>query len=238
MTTKNKSVSIHPSTFVDPSIADLTAGDVVRLYLPQESKRKRNAENYGESDVAISFRSVPEGLLEALEDVHSSSSFHKSIITKCLSHHIMAWYQSMPQVTLLSYLYKTVQLRSDGFPDVVRRMKRDDYEFVHPITYEHNTGTVRTVAFVLGYLEDVSAVLGVPVFKLFLSGLCWSISTNVEGWSKDNISKFLLPEARNIQVYLDERLLALDYANKLVKLRRGDIDVVEYVKNLGGQKWE
>jgi len=36
-------------------------------------------------------------------------------------------------------------------------------------------------------------------------------------------------------VYLGERLLVLDYADKLVRLRQGDADVLEYVKGLGGR---
>ena len=237
-TPDNKLVSLQPSSFTDPSIVDLTSGEIIRMYLSEETKRKRNADNHNDSDVAISFRTVPEGLLESLDDIHHSTGFSRSVVTKCLSHHVMAWYQSMPKVTLLTGLYKNVQLRSDGFPDVVRKMKRDDYEFVHPRAYTTSVGVLRTIAFVTGYLDDIGAILGLRPYKLLLSGFCWSLSTNTEGWSQGTISKFLSPEADSIQVYLGERLLALDYANKLLKLRRGDKQVMEYVRNLSSQGWE
>ena len=236
--TNSKAVSIHPSTFADPSIVDLTAGDVVRMYLSQETKRKRDSDNPNELDVAVSFRSVPEGLLESLDDIHNSTGFSQSIVTRCLSHHVMAWYQSMPQIALLTHLYKTVCLRSDGFPDVVRKMKRDDYEFAHPRTFVTSVRVLRTVSFVMGYLGEIGAVLGILPSKLLLSGLCWSLSTNVEGWSSATITKFLSPEADNLQVYLGERVLVLDHANKLLKLRRGDKQVMEYVRSLRSQEWE
>lgn len=238
VTTNNKPVSIHPSTFADPSIVDLTSGEVVRMLLTQESKRKREGDNHSELDVPVSFRSVPEGLLEALSSIHNTTGFSQSLITRCLSHHVMAWYQSMPQVTLLTHLYKTVELRSDGFPDIVRKMARDDYEFNHPRTFVTSVRILRSVEFVMGYLGEIGAVLGIQPPKLLLSGLCWSLTTNVEGWSQDTISKFLSPEANNIQVYLGERILALDYVNKLLKLRGGDKQVAEYVRNLSSQGWE
>ena len=228
-------VSIHPSSFTEPSINELTAGDVIKMYQVQESKRKRGDENYEQSDVPIPFRSVPDGLLETLDEVVNTIGLRKPVITRCLSHHAMAWYQSLPQVSLLSQLYKTVHTRSDGFPDIIRRVQRDDYEFLHARPAGGSVGVLRTVSFILGYFSDLSAMLGIPTYKLFLSGLCWSLATNTEGWAANTVSKFLRPESQNMLVYLGERLLVLDYADKLVRLRQGDADVLEYVKGLGGR---
>jgi hypothetical protein len=230
-------VSIRPDSFTEPSISELTAGDVIRMYHTQESKRKRNDDEYGQSDVPISFRSVPEGLLEVLDEISSSIGVRKSIVTKCLSHHAMSWYQSLPQVALLSRIYKSLHTRSDGFPDITRKVKRDDYEFVHPRSTGTNIGVLRTVAFVLGYFGDIGNVLGIPAYKMFLTGLCWSVSTNTEGWSKNAVTKFLVPEGENIQAYLSERLLVLDYADKTVRLRQGDKQVIDYVKDMGNREW-
>ena len=235
-------VSIHPSSFVEPSITELTAGDVIRLYHKQESKRRRNDDEYGQSDVPISFRSVPEGLLEVLDEVSSSIGVRKSVITKCLSHHAMSWYQSLPQVSLLSTIYKSLHTRSDGFPDIIRKVKRDDYEFLHPRSAGPRSagasaGILRTVAFVLGYFGDIGDVLGIPAYKMFLTGLCWSVSTNTEGWSAEAVTKFLTPESENIRAYLGERLLILDYADKMVGLRQGDQRVVDYLKDMENRQW-
>lgn len=237
-TTKSKTVPLNPSSFVEPSIIELTAGDVIRMYHTQEAKRKRVTDVYGESDVAVPFRSAPEGLLEALDEIADVSGMRRSVITKCLSHHIMAWYQYLPQVSLLSRLYKSVQVQSDGFPDIMRKVKRDDYEFVHPRAINPSVGLLRTVAYVIGYLGDISGILGIPSYKLFLTGLCWSLSTNTEGWAKDTVSRFLVPERDGVLSYLGERLLTLDYADKLARLRHGDAQTVEYIKSLDDRKWE
>ena len=234
---ESTSVLLNPSSFVDTDVTDLTAGEVILRYQGQEAKRRRNDDDYSQSDVPVPFRNAPDGLLEALDEVSSTIGIRKSIVTKCLSHHAMAWFQSMPRVAVLSQLYKTVHTQSDGYPDIIRRVKRDDYEFLHPRPVIKSVDSLRTVAFILGYYGDLSDVLGIPAYKMFLAGLCWSLSTNVEGWATNTVAKFLLPESQNIKRYLGERLLSLDYADKLVRFRQGDEKMTEYVDGLGKKNW-
>lgn len=235
MPSKGKTASILPSSFVDSSLSELTAGDVIRKLHIDEAKRRRNAEDFNQSDVAIRFRSVPDGLIESLDGVSASCGMSRPVVTKCLSHHAMSWYQGMPQVKMLSSLYKAFLDNSDGFTDIARRVKRDDYEFYKSVDFDAPS-SLRTAEFIASYFNELGKALGIPSYKLFLTGLCWSISTNVEGWTVNTVSKYLVPEVKNMQTYIGERILTLDYAEKVIKLRQGDPLTVAYVKSLTGEE--
>jgi len=238
VTEPRRLVSIRPEDFVTPNILDMSAGEVIRSLAGREAKRRRNADDYSESDVAITFRSAPEGLLEALGEISNVSGVRQSVITKCLSHHVMAWYQSLPQVSLLVKLYRSVQGKSDGFPDIIRKAQREDYEFAFPRSMGIGMGQLRTVSFVVGYLGDISSATGIPLYKLFLTGLCYSLSTNDDGWVKDTVSRFFIPERDGVLAYLREHILTLDYTNRLARLRRGDIEMIQYVESLENENTE
>ena len=216
-----KPVSLSPLQFADPSIHELTAGDIIRMYHNQEAKRKRDDGEEGQRDVPLTFRSAPEGLLSALHSISATTGISKAIITRCLSHHILSWYQNMSQVAELERLHKIVYISADGYPDISRLLEHPSYEFYH-VAADIPRTSVRTVSFVMGYLDGISVVLGAPVFKLLLSGLCWSITTNSEGWAGQYVKKYLDPEWKRMVQHLRERVLLFQYIEELLKMRQED----------------
>lgn len=222
MSSDPKPVSLSPVQFVEPSIYEMTAGDVIRQYHIQEAKRKRDEGEYKERDVMVSFRTAPDGIIGAVDNVARRSGMRKSVITKCLSLHLMSWYQSLPQVAVLVDTYQTLQDNADGYPDIWRKMESDGYEFMCPrSTAGNNKSYMRTIAYILGYLGDISDPLGVPASKLFLVGLCWSLSTNTERWADATVRKYLLPEAERMIDYINERVSLFRYIDELIKVRCG-----------------
>lgn len=193
------------------------------MYHNQEAKRKRDDGEEGQRDVPLTFRSAPEGLLSAVHSISAMTGISKAIITRCLSHHVLSWYQSMPQVVELEGLHKTVYLSADGYPDISRLLERPSYEFHHPAADIPRT-SIRTVSFVMGYLDGVSVTLGVSVFRLFLSGLCWSVATNAEGWAGQYVRKYLDPEWKRMERHLRERVLLFRYIDELLKMRSEEGD--------------
>jgi hypothetical protein len=232
-------VSLSPVQFADPGIHELTAGDVIRLYHNQEAKRKRDEGDYKERDVLITFRTAPDGLLGCLDNVADITGMRKSVVTKCLSLHLMSWYQNLPQVKAITETCKALRAKADGHPDIWRKMESDSYEFVCTRGVGGDKAYMRTVAYVLGYLGDISGPLGVPANKLFLAGLCWSIATNIENWSNVTVEKYLLPERDRMLDYINERVSLFRYVNEVLRVRSGEIkveDISEDLKSMLGDE--
>ena len=225
--------NLKPSTFVKPVLADLSAGEVIRANHTNEAKRSRDQGEYAERDVMISFRSAPDGLIGAIDGIARDTGLHKSVVTKCLSLHLMSWYQSLPQVAGLTTAYGKLRTLADGYPDAWRKMESDSYEFVCPrSTGRSEKAYMRTIAYVLGYLDDISDPLGVPSSKLFLAGLCWSISTNQENWLNITVKKYLVPERDKMVRHIGERVSLFRYINELILVRNGSRDIKELTQEL------
>lgn len=226
--------SIKPTSFKKPVLADMTAGDVIAANHVQEAKRLRDEGDYKERDVMISFRSAPDGLIGTIDGISQQTGFHKSVVTKCLSLHLMSWYQSLPQVSALTDSYKKLQAQADGHPDIWRKMQSDSYEFVCPrgVGANSNKAYMRTIAFVIGYLDDISDALGVPTSKLFLAGLCWSVSTNIDGWMNETVARYLRPESEKMTKHIIERVSLFRYVGELLAVRRGLKTIEEVTEEL------
>lgn len=213
--------SIKPKDFVKSSLADSTAGDVIRHLHSEESSRRRDSGEEDQRDVAISFRVAPEGLLSSINTISLLTGMNKAVITKCLSRHAMSWYQSLTQLPELERLYQPTYVLTDGHDDLSRLLSRPGYEFFKPASGLIKT-SVRTVSFVLGYLDGVSGYSGVAVSQLLLSGLCWSISTNKEGWVTQSTQKHLAPEWKRLIRHLKERVLLFQYIDAVIALRKSE----------------
>lgn len=233
-TERRPSPSLRPSDFVNPALADMSVGDVIRDIHVREAKRSRDTGEYEERDVLISFRSAPDGLIGALDGIARQTGMHKSVVTKCLSAHLMSWYQCLPQVGALVSAYNALSSAADGYPDIWRKMSSDSYEFVCPrgIGTRSDKAYMRTIAFVLGYLGNLSDPLGVPVTKLFLAGMCWSITTNTENWLSATVDKYLIPERDKMLNHINERVSLFRYIEELILVRNGKKDINKTTKEL------
>ena len=222
MVQAERPVNLAPSAFQEPDVYELPADEVLRLLHRQESKRGRDSGEPSQREVAVEFRSAPEGLFVVLDHISLKTGMSRAVITKCLSHKVMAWYRNIPQVGELVRLYREVHLSADGYPDAVRLLNRSAYEFSHTADVEER-GRLRSIAFVRSYLSELGPVLGAPAYRLFLSGICWAISTSTEEWSEQSVNQYLVPEGEHLMAYINERMLLFHYIGNLLSLRRGEL---------------
>lgn len=214
----SKGVGLNPETFsTDGGLLDLSLEEVVSLHLDQEKRRhKERRDDENQQEDIVGCRSVPTGLVMALDSCVNRLGITRSLLTRCLSHQAAAWVESLPKVKELTKLFNDARDAANdyGYPDLYESMNIV-YSFrsvsPHPVTF-------RTIRWVKNNLLAVARPLGMSVGALFVVGLCFSLSKATEG-GKGTVVKYLSSEVAGFTRHVEEHFFRVSGFYDAVKRR-------------------
>jgi len=193
----------------------------VSLFKDKEKRRhtdKEAREDENQQEAIIGFRALPSGLLMSLDAAGRRCNVSRGLLTKCLSHQIMAWYESIPRLKELSNLFHIAGDTADdlGYPDLYDGMRDTGYSFIHTST---RLASLRTINWVKSGLYQLAQPLGLPVSILFAVGLCRSVITTSSGRSQGTIEKYLTEEVAKLNQHIEERFIRLYAFHETIRQR-------------------
>ena len=218
-------VNINPSNFAeDGGLLDMSMEEVVSLFLDKEKRRHRDAkDDENQQEDMVTCRVVPTGLMMALDGNARRLGVTRAMLTKCVSHQIVAWLDSIDRIKEIVRLFNTACDAAEefGYPDLYDSMA-PNYQLANS---SPRAVSLRTIRWVKNKLYVVSQPLGVPVGALFIIGLCYSL-TRAGNESKGTIDKYLATEVSKFVNAVDERSVWVCGFNDLVR-RRAKSDGLE-----------
>lgn len=211
-------VSLNPSDFAeDGGVLDLSLEEVVSLFIDKEKRRHKDAkDDENQKEDIFTFRGVPNGLMMALDGNARRLGVTRAMLTRCISHQVVAWYDSLPRIGEITGMFNIVCDAAEeyGYPDLYDNMTLN-YSFANSSL---RNVSFRTITWVKNKLFAVSTPLGVPAGALFIVGLCCSL-TRAGDTTRGTIRKFLRAEVDKLLDHIDERSVWVVGFNDVVRKR-------------------
>jgi len=216
-----KGVSLTPTSFSnDSGLLDLSMEEVVALFLDKEKRRHRDAkDDENQQEAIVGSKIAPMGLVMSLDTAcHRCSGISRAVLTRCLSHQVIAWFESNTRLKELSELFYLACEAADdlGYPDLYDGMQDAGYLFEHaspkPVSF-------RTINWVKSSLHKMAQPLGLAVGMLFIIGLCQSVVTTKSGRSQGTIEKYLSEEVDKFHTHVEERFIRVFAFHETVRRR-------------------
>ncbi len=179
--TDKKPVSISPSSFTDESEQDrliaLSCEEVIEFKIPQEAKRTTQMTEDVECEGRVYFRSVPAGLLQALDAISLHKNRSRRLITKCLSHQAVALMTTMREINEINRLYNEIVAlhgRKGGMSSLLEQIDNQQFRCLNE---RSGKGEFRAAEKLILYFSDRAKGLGIDAATFFSVGLAWSLTT-------------------------------------------------------------
>ena len=205
------SVSIHPSSFTDelPDMSKVPLEEVVARFKDAEKRRTARTEPDSEAHVFWPVRVAPVELLSSISIMAVHLGVSRSVLTKCMSRQVVDWYTNSLGLSELTdsfnIIYGKIKLR--GYT-TLRIQAEHPAKFSFAQQGEPAYRSVCTVRWVMSKMNGIHDVLGVNSTDLLLAGFCWSLTTlDNSSWDETNINTVFAPEARNMSVLVQDRLV-------------------------------
>lgn len=213
-----KGISIVPSSFAeDGGLLDLSLAEVVSLFQDREKRRGKEAkDDENQQEVLVGSRSIPMGLVMALDGNTRRLGITRGLLTRCVSHQIVAWLDSLERIKMVVGLFSTVHDAAEeyGYPELYDGMS-PKYSFANT---SDRSMSFRTIGWVKSKLSALATPLGVPAGALFVVGLCYALTrTGVE--SKGTVNKYLALEITHFTQCIEERSVDVCAFNDKVRRR-------------------
>lgn len=216
-----KGIPIAPSQFAeDGGLLDLSLTEIVSLFLDKEKRRHKDAkDDENQQEDLVGYRSVPTGLLMALDGNARRLGITRAMLTKCLSHQIVVWVDSLSRVGTIVELYNVACDAAEeyGYPDLYAKMS-PSHTFVNS---DARQSSFRTIRWVKNKLYALSQPIGIPAGAIFIVGLCYSL-TRTGSESKGTVRKYLSSEIQHFNRCIDERAVWVCGFNDLVRRRASE----------------
>ena len=162
-----KGIPIAPSQFAeDGGLLDLSLTEIVSLFLDKEKRRHKDAkEDENQQEDMVGCRSVPTGLLMALDGNARRLGLTRAMLTKCLSHQIVVWLDSLARIGEITEIYNIACDAAEeyGYPDLYDGMV-PSYCFA---SASPKSVSFRTIRWVKNKLYTISQPVGVPAGYVF-----------------------------------------------------------------------
>lgn len=217
--TEANNVTFNPNSFSDDAgLLDMSMEDVVALFLDREKHRAREAkDDENQQEDLVGYRVVPMGLLMSLDASARHLNITRSLLTRCLSHQIMSWIESIARIRELMELFNIAHdaANEHGYPDLYDGM-RPTYVFANTSPKQMS---FRTIRWVKNGLAVLSQPLGVPTGALFIVGLCFALSTSEDSGSKGTIRKYFSVEVSQLAQHVEEQFIRVSGFHDMVRRR-------------------
>lgn len=224
-----KPVSLHPQTFVEDSDQDkllaMSCEEVVDSKVQQESKRTLVLPDEMECEGRVYYRSVPVGLLPALDALSQHKNRSRRLITKCLAHQAVALLSSLIDVDEINKLYReiiTMHGRSGGLSTLIEQMDNQSFRIVSDRPAK---GEFRAAEKLILYFSDRAKGLGIDTSVFFSVGLVWSLATSQHEDVVGVVGE-LHPCLSDFRQYVFERLVFMRAFKTVANSRIGRTDGV------------
>jgi hypothetical protein len=216
-----KPVSLSPLNFSDDGgLLDLSLAEVVSLLQDKEKQRRKLAkDDDNQQEDIVGCKSVPTGLMMALDGNARRLDVSRAILTRCASHQIATWLDSLDRIREITGLYNIACDAAEeyGYPDLYEHMA-PNYGFS---SSDSRPVSFRTIRWIKNKLYSISQPVGVPAGSLFIVGLCYSL-TRAGNETKGTIKKYLSSEVEKFVRHVDERAVWVVGFNDLVRRRARD----------------
>ncbi len=222
-TTRQPIVSIAPSSCRNDTegTVNVTCEDIVSERAAQE--RRRNLQTVGdEAETRVRYRTTPFILLPLLAAFCDSGPVSdRRVITKCLSHHLIALLEDIPELPAISRM-KSGLIRLNGkhggLSDLIDQVDTPTYRFATP---RDKPGEFRSVEVITKRLSALVSGSGIAVNTAFSIGLLLTLSTTKRQCLL-GITAEASAEIERFKQFLDERVTLLSAYSDIAgrRLRR------------------
>lgn len=216
--TEKSRVSIRPSEFSSsPDLLNATMEEAVALSIDKERQRHKMAkDDENQQECIVGCRVVPTGLILALDTQADRLGISRALLTRCLSHQVMAWFESQQRISDLVNVFNTARSAANdfGYPDL--------YDDALPAYSFANTSpkstTFRTIQWVKNSLAQISRPLYAPTNALFAIGLCSSLSRAADG-GHGTTEKYLVVEVSKFLSHVEEQFITVSGFHDRIRRR-------------------
>ena len=211
-------LNLNPESFPEGNdLLELPLESIVGLFLDKEKRRHKDAkEDENEQVDLVGYRSVPTGLLMALDGNARRLGVTRALLTRCVSHQIVSWVDSLDRIKDITDLYHIACDAAEeyGYPDLYESMA-PNYSFA---SSSPKSVSFRTIRWIKNKLYESSNPIGVPAGALFIVGLCYAL-TGTGSSSKGTVDKYLSAEVDKLLRHIEERSVWVCGFNDLVRRR-------------------
>lgn len=208
----------------DDNLAELSLESVVARF--QEKESKRPAKYDSEASEAEAARVVfvqhsPVELLSSLRAVATSLGVSRSLLTKCLSHQLIDWYNTSLGMSRLEVEYQDIYSRIQKRCYTTLRIQAENpaafaFSSLEPL---RRPTSLTTIGWAWSRLSEIRDVTGVNATDLLLVGLVFCLTTS-EGKQDDHtIRTCFLPERHSMEMLVRDRIIDVEALRKKYELR-------------------
>jgi len=201
----------------DGGLLDLSLAEIVSLFIDREKRRHKDAkDDENQQEDMVGCRAVPTGLMMALDGNARRLGITRAMLSKCLSHQIVVWLDSLIRIGEITEIYNIACDAAEeyGYPDLYDKMA-PNYMFA---SSSPRKATFRTIRWVKNKLYALSQPVGIPAGAIFVIGLCYSL-TRAGNESKGTVNRYLSEEVYRFVRCVDERAVWVCGFNDLVRRR-------------------
>jgi len=192
----------------------MSLDEALRVFKDVESKRERGEDARQYKQYHIS------GMINELSSSLSLLSFDKSVslslLVRCMSHQVLAWYENeLDADGLCNSWWEVYRRAKKGHSGVRRQMEQVNFKPLSPfepgdVWYDIPNG-------VIVKLTQWRRPFGAGVYTLFTYGLAWSILTLEDGeWDVENRALYFAPEVEHFRQSVECRRVDLEgFAKKM-----------------------
>jgi len=209
-----KSVKLSTTSFRDTPANEMSLDAVLLVFKSVESERERGEGRKQYKQYHIS------GMINELSSSLNLLSFERSIslsmVVRCMSHQVLAWYENELKADDLYRSWWEVYRRAKkGHSGVRRQMEQANFRSLFPfeigdVWYDIPNGVITK-------LSDWRRPFGTSVYTLFVYGLAWCLLTlEDEEWDAGNREQYFAPEVEHFRQSIECRRIDLDgFARKM-----------------------
>lgn len=209
-----KSVKLSTSSFREVPANELSLDGALLVFKEVETKRERGEDTKQYKQYHIS------GMINELSSSLSLLSFDKSVslslLVRCMSHQILAWYENELEADkLYSSWWEVYRRAKKGHSGVRRQMEQANFRSLFPfelgdVWYDIPNGIITK-------LTQWRRPFGTSVYTLFIYGLAWCVLTLEDGeWDAENRKQYFSPEVEHFRRSIECRRIDLEgFAKKM-----------------------
>jgi hypothetical protein len=182
----------------------MSCEDVVEVKASDEARRTSHMPDDNECEVRVHYHAVPPSLLIALETLANQTGRSRSVIEKCLTHHMVALASCLPAMSQCAEQYTDILAlngRYGGLTDIVEQMKVAQFAYQSERAKE---GQLRSIRKFMAAFTTSARGLAIGNSQVIAGLLCWSLTTTNDERLL-GIVRELKPEVHHFFRYVHER---------------------------------
>jgi hypothetical protein len=219
---KGKPVSFSPRDAVcdteQDKLIDMTCEQVIDYKVKEELQRTEHMPFDEDCEVRVFFRSVPSGLLVALNTLANYKSRGRFVVMKCLAHHGLALLSTLDGVKESNKQYCDIMElngRCGGLTDLIEEI--DIQHYAHSNS-RGKRGEFRAAQVLVSAYCSYAKGLSISPSSLMAVCYAWSLTTSTDT-AVSGVIDALRPEVEYFKRYACERVVFMEAYWKIAQMR-------------------